>query len=667
MQKRTLIAILILLIALTSVFGQNANTQLSNLNATTNINSVLQPNASGTLDLGTSTRPWRDLYLSKDLYLGGFRFLSYGNNANANTLVGIYAGNNLTTGSANTAMGCGALTFNTTGQLNSAFGYLSLGYNTSGDDNSAFGVQTLASNTTGESNSAFGVNSLLSNTSGIRNSAFGGSSLLYNTTGEDNCAFGESAMLYNNTGHFNCAFGVGSLSSNVSGSNNIAMGFASLFSNTTGHENVAIGGLGGNTTGIQNTALGYSLSLNSTGSNNTAAGYHSLHNNQSSNNSAFGAYALEKSTTGSGLAAFGYTTLNKNTTGNDNSGFGVEALYKNTTGYSNTGLGRSALINNINGNDNTSVGMNSLLSNTSGVRNTAVGNWALSSNISGNNNTAIGYGSGTAGTLQNNSTAIGNGAITTATSQARIGNTSVLSIGGQVGWTTLSDGNFKMDCKQNVPGLEFINQLKPVTYHIDVKALNKKLNIPDSMIDREAVLIKEKILYTGFIAQEVEKAAKNMGYDFSGVDIPKNENDFYGLRYAEFVVPIVKALQELDAKNDELQVQNDALVKEVENLKSVLYNENRVTKTESSNWIQQNVPNPFTSTTTIRYSVNENCKKAFIKIFSTNGKEVASKPIVQKGKGEVIIEAGALFPGIYSYSLFIDGKSIDAKLMILTK
>jgi trimeric autotransporter adhesin len=658
MQKRTLIAILILLIALTSVFGQNANTQLSNLNATTNINSVLQPNASGTLDLGTSTRPWRDLYFTRDLYLGGNRYLSYSNNGN--TFVGMEAGFNISTGHANSALGTSALVFNTTGYLNSAFGYLSLGYNTSGNSNSAFGVQTLSSNTTGESNSAFGVNSLLSNTTGIRNSAFGGSSLLYNTTGEDNCAFGESAMLYNSTGHFNCAFGVGSLSSNISGSNNIALGFASLFSNTTGNENVTIGGLGGNTTGIQNTALGYSLSLNSTGSNNTAAGYHSLHNNQSSNNSAFGAYALEKSTTGLGLAAFGYTTLNKNTTGNDNSGFGVEALYKNTAGYSNTGLGRSALINNINGNENTSVGMNSLLSNASGVRNTAVGNWALSANISGNNNTAIGYGSGTAGTLQNNSTAIGNGAITTATSQARIGNTSVLSIGGQVSWTTLSDGNFKKDCRQNVPGLEFINQLKPVTYHIDVKALNKKLNIPDSVIDNEAVTIKEKIFYTGFIAQDVEAAAKKIEYDFSGIDAPKNENDFYGLRYAEFVVPIVKALQEVDEKNHEL-------MKEIENLKAVLYSENRLTKSEAADWIQQNVPNPFTSSTTIRYSVNENCKNAFIKIFSTNGKEVVSKPILQKGKGEVIIEAGTLFPGIYSYSLFIDGKSIDAKLMILTK
>ena len=55
---------------------------------------------------------------------------------------------------------------------------------------------------------------------------------------------------------------------------------------------------------------------------------------------------------------------------------------------------------------------------------------------------------------------------------------------------------------------------------------------------------QERIVQTGFIAQAVEAAAKSIGYDFSGVDAPKNENDYYGLRYAEFVVPLVIAVQE---------------------------------------------------------------------------------------------------------------------------
>ena len=62
-------------------------------------------------------------------------------------------------------------------------------------------------------------------------------------------------------------------------------------------------------------------------------------------------------------------------------------------------------------------------------------------------------------------------------------------------------------------------------------------------------------------------AAKKAGFTFSGVDVPKNENDYYGLRYAEFTVPLVKAIQELAAQNEEQKKINEALEKEIEELK----------------------------------------------------------------------------------------------------
>ncbi len=62
----------------------------------------------------------------------------------------------------------------------------------------------------------------------------------------------------------------------------------------------------------------------------------------------------------------------------------------------------------------------------------------------------------------------------------------------------------------------------------------------------------ESYRFSGFIAQEVEDAAKASGYAFSGVGVPKNEKDFYSLRYATFVVPLVKAVQQLSDKNNAL-------------------------------------------------------------------------------------------------------------------
>lgn len=53
--------------------------------------------------------------------------------------------------------------------------------------------------------------------------------------------------------------------------------------------------------------------------------------------------------------------------------------------------------------------------------------------------------------------------------------------------------------------------------------------------------------FSGFLAQEVEQAARSIGYNFSGVDAPKNDKSLYGLRYAEFTVPLVKAVQEQQA------------------------------------------------------------------------------------------------------------------------
>ena len=73
--------------------------------------------------------------------------------------------------------------------------------------------------------------------------------------------------------------------------------------------------------------------------------------------------------------------------------------------------------------------------------------------------------------------------------------------------------------------------------------------MPDSiqeerMLSDDEYLASSSIVRTGFIAQEVEAAAKKVGFDFDGVSTPQNETDLYGIRYAEFLVPLVKAMQE---------------------------------------------------------------------------------------------------------------------------
>ncbi|MBN2776108.1 MAG: tail fiber domain-containing protein, partial [Bacteroidales bacterium] len=120
-------------------------------------------------------------------------------------------------------------------------------------------------------------------------------------------------------------------------------------------------------------------------------------------------------------------------------------------------------------------------------------------------------------------------------------------------WTNVSDRRFKTNVQENVVGIDFIMKLRPITYNLDMDAIAEFNSTPDSMRLFESEKLKASEIQSGFIAQEVEKAALEVGYAFHGVDAPKNETSHYGLRYAEFVVPLVQATQEQQVIIEEQQ------------------------------------------------------------------------------------------------------------------
>jgi len=416
----------------------------------------------------------------------------------------------------------------------------SAGQNDDGSNNynTGIGYATLYSNSTGEYNSSNGYIALYNNTSGKLNTAIGAGALFKNTSGSNNTASGFVALLNNSTGYSNVAMGVSALYHNTNRSNLVAIGDSALYNNGQGvahayeaKNNTALGSkaLYSNTRGFSNTANGYNtLYSNTYGAYNTANGYNALYSN----------------TEGLGNTANGSEALYSNTIGNHNTANGEYALYSNTTGGENTATGVDAMYLNTTGSFNTANGYSALRSNTTGWANTATGFSALFLNTTGSNNTALGFVAFLHGTNYTNSTALGYNAQPTASNQIRLGNSSVTSIGGYANWTNVSDARFKTDVRENVVGLPFILKLRPVTYRLDMDAIAKFNKTPDSLRLPEAERQKAAELQTGFIAQEVEQAARSVGFDFHGVDKPKNENDHYGLRYAEFVVPLVKAVQE---------------------------------------------------------------------------------------------------------------------------
>ncbi len=306
------------------------------------------------------------------------------------------------------------------------------------------------------------------------------------------------------------------------------------------------------------------------GNSNVSFGYRSLSNMIGRANTAIGYEALMVNREGIHNTANGNVALYSNTTGNYNTAIGSYSLFLNTTGSNNTANGYSALTSNTTGSHNTTSGHYALCLNNTGNFNTADGYYALRSNTTGSNNTAIGSSADVSVNNLNNATAIGYNTKATASNQVRIGNNSVTSIGGYAAWTNISDGRAKKNIRADVPGLNFINSLQPVTYNLDLDAIDELLKSDDPKINhfRDSLRtarsseekefeaksreVKQKQVQTGFVAQDVEKTAKSIGYDFSGVDV--DEKGIYGLRYAEFVVPLVKAVQELSEKNDSIVV-----------------------------------------------------------------------------------------------------------------
>ncbi len=399
----------------------------------------------------------------------------------------------------------------------------------SGADNTGFGDQALSANINGCSNTASGNRALMNNTTASRNTAVGSSALFTQSYDpgyiwtSDNVAVGAMALYSNQP------------SSESDGIENTAVGYSALTSNTTGSKNSSFGT--------------YSMNSNINGDNNTAGGYRSLSNNYNGfQNTAYGAQALASNYQGFNNCGTGFSALTTNYNGSYNTATGVSALFANQYGSRNTASGAEAL-RNVTTDDNTAVGYHASQTTNSGFRNTSLGSNSLATNTTGSYNTAVGYNTGPNATNLDNTTCIGIDATATGTDMVRIGNIFVNSIGGYVNWTNISDSRFKENVKEDIPGLAFIKQLRPVSYQLNREKIHAFTGVTARQNELQKqnpglkCLTGEKYsqVTTGFIAQEVEAAAQSVGFNFSGVDTPKNENDYYGLRYAEFVVPLVKA------------------------------------------------------------------------------------------------------------------------------
>jgi len=465
---------------------------------------------------------------------------SIASGGNYNTVVGDEAGTALTTGDRNTAVGFEALKTATTAQYNTAIGYQALELNT-GNNNTAVGDQALEANTSGANNSALGDDALVANTTGANNVAIGASALAANTTAEHNVAVGYQAADANTTGVNLTVLGAGALGANTTGSSNTAIGRVAMLSNTTGTQNVGVGvsALEANSTGSNNTAMGNnSLGLNSTASNNTAVGFN----------------AMVSNTTGDANVAVGKSTLQAHTTGRFNTGCGYEALYSNTTGGYNTALGQFAVGANTTGTYNVGFGNNALVGVTTGSYNVGStrGGEAITT---GEGNVCIGYQANTPANNTNYSIVMGYQPTGVGSENFTFGKGSTDSniAFGATSITAPSDIRLKEDIQDATAGLGFIKDLRPVTFR-----WKQEKDVPSDMkahVSDSTKRVMNEHYNHGFIAQEVKTVIDSHSDIKDGFDMwTEDEADGRQRIGDASLMPImVKALQELSAKNDALE------------------------------------------------------------------------------------------------------------------
>jgi len=220
-----------------------------------------------------------------------------------------------------------------------------------------------------------------------------------------------------------------------------------------------------------------------------------------------------------------------------------------TTGSFNTAIGYRTGYNVTSGSGNLLLGLGAGASFTTHSTGQDL--------LTGNGNICIGNFSGVTLSSRTRCIVIGKGVLGAANYHAYIGdetNSASLDFSSSGNtWSATSDERIKRNITNTDLGLTFINKLRPVKYKdkatedwpADFNVLNPSNILNDTVID-------------GLSAQGVKQAADELGTTFSGYE---NISGIRRLQYAKFVIPLIKAVQELSAKIDTMQTEINTLKK----------------------------------------------------------------------------------------------------------
>jgi len=325
------------------------------------------------------------------------------------------------------------------------------------------------------------------------------------------------------------ASGTPTIATTTSATDNVIVGIDAGKNLSSGDNNVVIGQNAGlNVTSEDNAVyVGSEAGLNATnGSINVAIGYRA------------------------GLSIVGPST--HNTYVGHNCGGSVIVTNTDPNTY-NTGVGAYALSDIEAGLANTGIGAFSVTNITTGEDNTGVGRSAGVSIVSGDNNLCLGHNAG-------NFSSPFDFPLGSESNRVVVGNNDITNAYVAVNWSVTSDERDKTELTDLDLGLDFLNLVEPKTFYFDRRS--KYYVYDDNDVDGSTVIAKpdpdgthkSDKKFVGFSAQQVQEAVEQAGFpDQIIIDTSDPEN--YKMKETAFIPALVKAVQELSARVEQLEAQ----------------------------------------------------------------------------------------------------------------
>lgn len=139
-----------------------------------------------------------------------------------------------------------------------------------------------------------------------------------------------------------------------------------------------------------------------------------------------------------------------------------------------------------------------------------------------------------------------------------------------------------------------------------------------------------------------------------------NADKSKSINYVEMIPLLLQSINELRSEVAKLKEENNKYSnkKMATDIKDCI---------ESPIELSQNKPNPWNESTEITLSVPESFKNAIVLFFDLKGKQVFEQKLYTSGEQSLKFYAKDFTPGIYIYSLVVDGNLVASKKMLVLK